>query len=94
MFKHEMTRAVCNRYLILPFSHNEFVCLVFFFFFSYGRDGRLTLFPVVLIQKHLPEQLLEEQPNKQVQEVAVEVAVKQLLFQKKLKNSLQPKASW
>ncbi|XP_017308650.1 nucleolar and coiled-body phosphoprotein 1 isoform X3 [Ictalurus punctatus] len=56
-------------------------------------DGRLTLFPVVLIQKHLPEQLLEEQPNKQVQEVAVEVAVKQLLFQKKLKNSLQPKAS-
>lgn len=56
-------------------------------------DGRLTLFPVVLIQKHLPEQLLEEQPNKQVQEVAVEVAVKQSLFQKKLKDSLQPKAS-
>ncbi|KAK3515557.1 hypothetical protein QTP70_024390 [Hemibagrus guttatus] len=52
-------------------------------------DGRISLSPVVLIQKRQPEPLPEEQRNKQVQEVAV----RQSLFQKKLRNSLQPKAS-
>ncbi|MCJ8745810.1 hypothetical protein PDJAM_G00134600 [Pangasius djambal] len=56
-------------------------------------DGRLSLSPIVLIQKRQPEPLPEEQPNKQVQEGAVEVGVKQSLFHKKLRHSLQPKAS-
>ncbi|KAK2814901.1 hypothetical protein Q7C36_023167 [Tachysurus vachellii] len=56
-------------------------------------DRHISLSPIVLIQKHQPEPLPERQPNKQTQEVAVEVGLKQSLFQKKLRNSLQPKAS-
>ncbi|TSK98421.1 hypothetical protein Baya_5335 [Bagarius yarrelli] len=58
-----------------------------------GCTVGLSLSPVVLIQKHQPEPSSKEQPNKQVQEVAVEVGVKKSLFREKLKNSLQPKAS-
>ncbi|KAI5617189.1 calponin-likey domain-containing protein [Silurus asotus] len=56
-------------------------------------DGHLCLSPVVLIQNCQPEPLPEKQVNTQGQEVAEEVGVKQSLFQKKLRNSLQPKAS-
>ncbi|GAA6100169.1 titin isoform X1 [Tachysurus ichikawai] len=56
-------------------------------------DRHISLSPIVLIQKHQPEPLPERQPNKQTQEVAVDVGLKQSLFQKKLRNSLQPKAS-
>ncbi|XP_027032890.2 titin isoform X2 [Tachysurus fulvidraco] len=56
-------------------------------------DRHTSLSTIVLIQKHQPEPLPERQPNKQTQEVAVEVGLKQSLFQKKLRNSLQPKAS-
>lgn len=62
--------------------------------FSPVSDGRLSLSPIVLIQKRQPEPVPEEQPDRQVQDAAVEVGVKQSLFQKKLRSALQPKASW
>ncbi|KAF5903614.1 serine/arginine repetitive matrix protein 1-like [Clarias magur] len=53
-------------------------------------NGRITLSPVVLIQNRRPKPLSEEEePNQQVHEVGL----KESLFQKKLKNALQPKAS-
>lgn len=79
---------MCNRYFIYLLSHNDI-----YIFFVVIRDRHISLSPIVLIQKHQPEPLPERQPNKQTQEVAVDVGLKQSLFQKKLRNSLQPKAS-